>query len=759
LVSHPNIPNSTGHAPARRQRYVLIAILALFVVLSIVYNHTTPLFEGPDEAAHFLYVEYLANGRGLPALEHSPRDVLWEGLQQPPLYYALGALLTGWIATDDLPDLLWRNPHRGGETGGINMYYHSAREAFPYRGTTLAVHLARLLNTFFGLATIIATFLAAGELFPHRPVFALGAAAIVAFNPQFLSTAGSVSNDGATAAFCSVGIWLLLRMFRRNDLPPKDAVLLGVMVGLAALTKPSGLALAFPAGVAIAVTAWRRRSWSILLWGWGAVGLGVLLLGGWWYARNVALYGDPLAWSAVVAIEAETIRAEPIPLSEALVYSTWMQKSFWGVFGSGVLMDFSVYRALEIVMRLSALGLLVWLVRQAIRRTADTATWLGLGLLGLWSGLVYLALLRFMQNIDATNQGRLLFPAISALSILFLLGLTGFFPRRLAFIPPVVVSVGLLVLAIVAPVRYIVPAYAHPPAGQQLAIDNPAEGMPVRFGDKIELLDYTISPTEIKPGSVIHLSFDWRGLAEMDTSYKLFAHILGYDGERLTQLDTIPYRGRFATLLWQPGHTFRDEYDLFITGKARPSLGQIQIGFFAWDDPGERLSAFTASGQPIGDHIELAPFKIAPKKIEPPEIPLPLDIGFGEAIRLGGYALSPSAARAGELLTLTLYWEAKAPVNEDYSIFIHVLDRNGEIVTQQDMPPQGGNYPTSIWGAGEFITDEHTLMLPPDLPAGDYTLALGLYQPQSGQRLPVNAAGQTVPDGRATVGTVKVVAP
>ncbi len=140
---------------------MLSAILVLFAVLSIVYNVATPLFEGPDEAAHFLYIDYLATGKGLPALDDAPREVLWEGLQQPPLYYALGALLTGWVERSDLRELLWHNPHRGGETGGINLYYHSTPEAFPYRGTTLAVHLARLLNTLCGVVTVLATFLAA----------------------------------------------------------------------------------------------------------------------------------------------------------------------------------------------------------------------------------------------------------------------------------------------------------------------------------------------------------------------------------------------------------------------------------------------------------------------------------------------------------------------------------------------------------------------------------------------------------------------
>lgn len=128
--------------------------------------------------------------------------------------------------------------------------------------------------------------------------------------------------------------------------------------------------------------------------------------------------------------------------------------------------------------------------------------------------------------------------------------------------PIAVLSAGLLFLAAVAPFYYIAPAYAHPPGwtapGCQHACPPRASyGWPaVRFGQGIELLGYSLTPAEIKPGNVLHIKLDWRCLAPMDVSYKLFIHILGYDGERLTQLDTIPYRGRFATVLWQAGQEF-----------------------------------------------------------------------------------------------------------------------------------------------------------------------------------------------------------
>jgi hypothetical protein len=434
-----------------------------------------------------------------------------------------------------------------------------------------------------------------------------------------------------------------------------------------------------------------------------------------------------------------------------------MQKSFWGVFGNGVLMDFSVYHVIEIAMQVSLLGLVVQVIRQARRRTLDTAAWIGLLLVTLWALVVYVALLRFMQTVDATNQGRLMFPAISSLSLLFLLGLAGFFPRRFIGMPVATAGVALMALAIMAPFRYIMPAYAQPPRYQRLADAAPAAGMPVRFGEGIELLNYRITPPEVRAGSVVHVALDWRCVAPMKQSYKMFAHVLGYDDVRLTQIDTVPYHGRFATLLWQPGQEFRDEYDLFITGKARPSLGKIQIGFFPWQDPGQRLPVYTADSRLLGDHFELNAFKIAPKSLQRPNIDNPLHVQFGKSISLLGYALRTSPpARPSHALTFTLYWETAARVSQDYIIFVHILSNKDEIVAQQDAPPQRGNYPISIWAPGEVVVDEHSLPLPADMSAGDYRLALGLYDPQNGQRLPAEAVDLAVSDGRVVITNITV---
>jgi hypothetical protein len=140
------------------------------------------------------------------------------------------------------------------------------------------------------------------------------------------------------------------------------------------------------------------------------------------------------------------------------------------------------------------------------------------------------------------------------------------------------------------------------------------------------------------------------------------------------------------------------------------------------------------------------------------QLPLPLpersQARFGEQIRLHSYELDSSALAASGTLTLTTQWQAlathtssasaepPASLERDYQLFVHVLDAQGQRVAQIDVPPGGPRAPTSRWQPGQYITWYHPLPLDSTQLAADepqrYWLALGLYDPQSGARLPLH---------------------
>jgi hypothetical protein len=107
-------------------------------------------------------------------------------------------------------------------------------------------------------------------------------------------------------------------------------------------------------------------------------------------------------------------------------------------------------------------------------------------------------------------------------------------------------------------------------------------------------------------------------------------------------------------------------------------------------------------------------------------------------IRLNGYALNTQSTPGG-LILLALHWQSLRAVNEDYHVFVHLLDVRDEKIAQRDGQPVQWLRPTSSWQPGEEIIDHYGLLLPTDIPTGEYTIAVGLYDPVSGQRLPISA--------------------
>jgi hypothetical protein len=95
-------------------------------------------------------------------------------------------------------------------------------------------------------------------------------------------------------------------------------------------------------------------------------------------------------------------------------------------------------------------------------------------------------------------------------------------------------------------------------------------------------------------------------------------------------------------------------------------------------------------------------------------------------------------------LALTLFWEALAPVQDDYTVFVHLVDTEERIRAQGDGVPLEGSRPTSSWQSGEVLADVHLLPMGVDVTPGDYKLLVGLYTPEDGARLPVAAGGDSV---------------
>lgn len=120
---------------------------------------------------------------------------------------------------------------------------------------------------------------------------------------------------------------------------------------------------------------------------------------------------------------------------------------------------------------------------------------------------------------------------------------------------------------------------------------------------------------------------------------------------------------------------------------------------------------------------------------------IPLSVTFGNQIALTAYRLSATEVTAGDTLIVELDWQAIAPPQHDYTIFVQLLDSDGTLAAQVDTPPLGGTRPTGQWRVGETISDRYALIVPARVQAGAGALIVGLYPWPDLTRLRVTEAG------------------
>jgi hypothetical protein len=227
---------------------------------------------------------------------------------------------------------------------------------------------------------------------------------------------------------------------------------------------------------------------------------------------------------------------------------------------------------------------------------------------------------------------------------------------------------------------------------------------------------------------------------------------------------------RLNTPLWQPGEVVVEEYELPVPFDLSPGEYPLRLGYA--DLSSGRLELPLSSGATT---VELATITVLP-----PAFPLGGMKGGENALanldnqialmsaraRVGLQARraewnEPLVVRPGETVHLTLTWRGLARPRDSYTVFIHLMDGANRPVEEinPDDTPLGGSFPTYLWFPkwlpGQTVDDPYRLVIPPDLPPGDYYLEAGLYGMTSHRRLPVvNLAGLT--GDRVILGPVQV---
>jgi len=101
-----------------------------------------------------------------------------------------------------------------------------------------------------------------------------------------------------------------------------------------------------------------------------------------------------------------------------------------------------------------------------------------------------------------------------------------------------------------------------------------------------------------------------------------------------------------------------------------------------------------------------------------------LDANFEHQVHLLGYSLS----RAPQQLEVTLYWQLIVSLDQEHRVRLRLTDAAGQVLSEQSDPPWSGDTAVLAWPDYLAVRDVHTILLPSDLPSGDYSLHVELSQ-------------------------------
>ncbi len=670
-----------------------------FFCIGLIYLYVTPHFEGSDNVAHFGVIKWIADNGTLP-VQSAEHDELYEHeAGQPPLYYLLMAPIWANFDTTDFDDYFQRNPlvYKGDpeRLGNRNLVFYRQPHAPLLQGTSLALYVIRLLTLGMATVTVAAVYQSARTLLPHQPQFAILATSLTAFNPMFIFVSASVSNDVLVTALASLACWQALAMLREG-FRTRRSITLAALIACATLSKLSGLVLApavLLAGLWILMRHGDRRGFIILV---SAVTIACLLLTGWWFLRNLSLYGELFGTNTLLdyfgrrSISVQRLFTEEFE---------GLRINFWGLFGAFSILTDRIHYILMDALSLAAFAGFFIILR---RKRKDLVLMSSIAFLTTFLALG--AVIVIWWSLQTTSSaGRLLFPYITSISILMALGLHAW------RIPVFAIAAPMFLFAVAAPSLYIFPAYDHPP--QLAKLPTAASQTYARWGD-IALVGYELPlPRRWTAGDEMPVTLYWQPQAQSETMKALFITLIDADGEALATIDSFPGWGTLPTTWWAPGKIYRDDYILQIPQDAAAySTVGLHIGWYDW-----------ASG------VNIMPTREADVESKPFILPVGAFVGndSGEALAEGA---TPAGLVFGDVIrlkrfrfvdghALELEWELLREMSGDWRVFAHALAEpyqvNAPVETglQKDSSPA---VPLDYLEVGEAFITRHDF----DLPAG-----------------------------------------
>ncbi|MGB7340347.1 MAG: DUF2142 domain-containing protein [Phototrophicaceae bacterium] len=755
-------------------------VILFYVIFGIMFMVSTPILEASDELWHFGMLETIRENDGaLPEHDVSDPDRIYENnrdtiyrqeASQPPLYYYTMALLTSSIDISDAEAYRIPNPHvRAGQPdsfGNKNLVLHAV-DGVPLQGTPLAIYMVRVLGIAMGVVTIWAVWQSGELIAPHRPVVGLLAGVITAFNPMFLFISASVNNDTMVIMLNSVVILLALQTLREG-FDHRRSLLLAVLLGLATLTKLSALVLVPVIAIAALWVARRDKNWTGLLVLGIAMFVAWATIAGWWYVRNITLYGELFGTQTMAAVAG--VRAEPYNFFTFFSEFEGFRQGYWGVFGAfNIITNPLIYAIFDFVVFIGIFGV-IFLVAQLVSIQDFSFARREISLVLFLLGIILLGFIAYINWTSQTyaSQGRLLFPYFAAISPLLAVGLIEILWWILFLLSPPDRSYvragdavpepilreslqwpirifGLMILLI--PLFTIAPQYQAPKPLD--AVPDDIQAVYARY-DGIELIGYDRIDRRYFPGEKVRLTLYWRVIEPTEDDLTLAIALINPFEDVISErtISTYPGAGTLRTSTWEAGQIYADTYELPLVRNIN-SRYPFTLTVNWYDDiPEDRVIALNEADNTINVGLQIGAviqpnLSVSFGNLEILREINPAERTFGSVIRVEG--LGYTEFEDDNLFNVDVLWESQSDIDKDYIAFMHIYDDDGQLVTQYDFQYQ---LPTRYWTFNEDFRLTY-FVVPPEngFSEGTYRVSVGWYEKENpANRLIIQEATAELPE-------------
>ncbi len=250
----------------------------------------------------------------------------------------------------------------------------------------------------------------------------------------------------------------------------------------------------------------------------------------------------------------------------------------------------------------------------------------------------------------------------------------------------------------------------------------------------LTLLGFESLPAEtVRSGQQVKASIIWQaGESSLSQDVEMsFVVRPGEGDEEWVLSEPIGLAGNsYPTSQWQTNEILRGWLTARIPLAFEPGLYKLSLRLTETGQPEAEILTL-----PIGD-FEIEGWS---RNFDAPQPQVEFEADYGELATLVGLDAETNSLTPGETLNTQLYWHANNEFNQDYTAFVQLLGPDGLLYGQVDQTPGAGQFPTTGWLPGEYITDSYAVTLAQDAPSGDYQIAIGLYNPSTGQRLSVTS--------------------